>query len=50
MKSARMSLTMNNTTKCSGNCSYCMAASNMDYTLLTEKQSVEALEDRKSVV
>lgn len=43
-KSARMSITMNNTTKCSGNCCYCMAANNMDYTLLTEKQSVEALE------
>ena len=43
-RSARMSITMNNTTRCSGNCSYCMAASNMGYTLLTEKQSVEALE------
>lgn len=34
---------MNNTTKCSGNCAYCMAASNMNYSLLTEKQSVEVL-------
>lgn len=32
-KSARMSITMNNTTKCSGNCSYCMAASFNSYGL-----------------
>lgn len=38
----RMSITMNNTTRCSGCCSYCMAASNMNYKI-GDALSIEAL-------
>lgn len=39
----RYSITMNNVNRCSGGCSYCIAASNMDYTLGTNLINEEAI-------
>lgn len=39
----RYSITMNNVNRCSGGCAYCIAASNMDYTLGTSLINEDAI-------